>query len=123
MGSWVWRVTGRDAVYLSEEWYRIFGFDPGEGTPTWSERLQRAHPEDRAKWQETIERAISEKADYEVEFRILLPDGTIKHVHTVGHPVLNAAGDLMEFVGSSADIVALTANGEVKQTIIGGVLE
>jgi PAS domain S-box-containing protein len=104
MGSWVWRVTGRDAVYLSEEWYRIYGFDPGEATPTWSERLQRTHPEDRVKWQETIERAISEKSDYEVEFRILLPDGTVKHIHTVGHPVVNASGDLMEFVGSSADI-------------------
>jgi PAS domain S-box-containing protein len=104
MGSWVWRVTGRDAVYLSEEWYRIYGFDPDAGAPTWSERLQRIHPEDRAKWQETIDRAISEKSDYEVEFRILLPDGTGKHINTVGHPVLNAAGDLTEFVGSSADI-------------------
>jgi formate hydrogenlyase transcriptional activator len=104
MGSWVWRVTGRDAGYLSEEWYRIYGFDPDAGAPTWSERLQRIHPEDRAKWQETIDRAISEKSDYEVEFRILLPDGTGKHINTVGHPVLNAAGDLTEFVGSSADI-------------------
>ncbi|HTF70735.1 MAG TPA: sigma 54-interacting transcriptional regulator, partial [Edaphobacter sp.] len=104
MGSWVWRITGRDAVYLSEEWYRIYGFDPDAGTPTWSERLQRIHPEDRVKWQETIDRAISEKSDYEVEFRILLPDGTGKHLHTLGHPVLNASGDLLEFVGSSTDI-------------------
>jgi formate hydrogenlyase transcriptional activator len=104
MGSWVWRVTGRDAVYLSEEWYRIYGFDPDHGAPTWSERLQRVHPEDRVKWHETIDRAIGEKSDYEVDFRILLPDGTAKHIYTVGHPVLNAAGDVTEFVGSSADI-------------------
>jgi PAS domain-containing protein len=104
MGSWVWRLTGKDAVHLSEEWYRIYGFDPGEGTPTWSERLQRIHPEDRFKWQEAIDRAISEKLDYEVEFRILLPKGTGKHIYTVGHPVLSASEDLTEFVGSSADI-------------------
>jgi PAS domain S-box-containing protein len=104
MGSWVWRVTGRDAVYLSEEWYRIYGFDPDHGAPTWSERLQRVHPEDRVKWHDTIDRAIDEKSDYDVEFRILLPDGTAKHIYTVGHPVLNAAGDVTEFVGSSADI-------------------
>ncbi len=103
-GTWVWRVTGRDAVYLSEEWYRVYGFDPDAGAPTWSERLQRVHPEDRVKWQETIDRAISEKSDYEVEFRILLPDGTVKHIYTVGHPVFNASGDVTEFVGSSADI-------------------
>ncbi|MEA2203195.1 MAG: hypothetical protein QOI89_4000, partial [Solirubrobacteraceae bacterium] len=104
MGSWVWRVAGRDAVYLSEEWYRIYGFDPHAGAPSWSERRQRVHPEDRVKWQETIDRAIGEKSDYEVEFRILLPDGTGKHIYTVGHPVLNACGDVTEFVGSSADI-------------------
>lgn len=104
LGSWVWRITGREAVYLSEEWYRIYGFDPEEGSPTWTERLQRVHPEDRANWKETIDRAIDEASDYEVEFRILLPDGTVKYVHTVGHPVLDASGHLMEFVGSSTDI-------------------
>ncbi len=103
-GSWVWRVAGREAAHLSEEWYRIYGFDPEEGMPAWEERLQRVHPEDRAKWQGTIDRAIREKSDYQVEFRILLPDGTVKYIHTVGHPVLNAAGDLAEFVGSATDI-------------------
>jgi PAS domain S-box-containing protein len=103
-GSWVWRVAGRDALHLSEEWYRVYGFDPEEGMPTWEERLQRIHPEDRAKWQRAIDRAIGEKSEYEVEFRIVLPDGTLKYIHTVGHPVLNVAGDLVQFVGSSTDI-------------------
>jgi formate hydrogenlyase transcriptional activator len=103
-GSWVWRVEGRDAIHLSDEWYRIYGFDPAEGIPTWEDRLQRIHPEDRAKWHGAIDQAIAERSDYEVEFRILLPDGSVKHVHTVGHPVLNASGDLVHFVGSSTDI-------------------
>src|SRR5467141_3838028 len=103
-GSWAWRVAGRDALHVSEEWYRIYGFDPAKGPPAWEERLRRVHPEDRAKWQGAIDRAISEKSPYEVEFRILLPDGTVKYIHTVGHPVLNASGELMQFVGSSAEI-------------------
>src|SRR5882762_4304344 len=103
-GRWAWRVAGRDALHLSEEWYRIYGFDPEKGMPAWEERLQRVHPEDRAKWQGTIDRAIGEKSDYEAEFRILLPAGTVKYIHTVGHPVLNASGDLAEFVGSATDI-------------------
>jgi len=103
-GSWVWDVAGRDALHLSEEWYRIYGFDPEEGMPPWEKRLQRIHPEDRAKWQEVIGRAVDEKSDYDVEFRILLPGGAVKYLHTVGHPVLNASGDLLEFVGSSTDI-------------------
>ncbi len=103
-GSWVWRVAGRDALHLSEEWYRIYGFDPAEGMPGWEKRLQRVHPEDRAKWQGVIERAIDEKSDYDVEFRILLPSGMIKYIHTIGHPVLDASGILVQFVGSSTDI-------------------
>ncbi len=103
-GSWVWRVPERDALHLSEEWYRIYGFDPEDGMPTWEERLQRIHPEDRAKWQGALDRAITEKSDYEVEFRILLPGGSVKYIHTVGHSVLNASGDLVQFVGSSTDI-------------------
>jgi PAS domain S-box-containing protein len=103
-GSWVWRVAGRQALHLSDEWYRLYGFDPEEGMPSWEQRLQRIHPEDRAKWQRAIDQAIDEKSEYEVEFRILLPEGTVKYIHTVGHPVLNASGDLEEFVGSSTDI-------------------
>jgi len=105
-GSWAWRVAGRDALHLSEEWYRIYGFDPKEGLSAWEKRLSRIHPEDRAKWQEATDRAIGEKSDYEVQFRILLRDGTVKHIHTFGHPVLDASGDLVQFVGSSMDISA-----------------
>jgi PAS domain S-box-containing protein len=103
-GSWAWRVARKDAVHLSEEWYRIYGFDPENGPPAIEERLQRIHPEDRARWQGVLDRAIAEESNYEVEFRILLPDGSVKHIHTLGHPVLNASGDLAQFVGSSTDI-------------------
>jgi PAS domain S-box-containing protein len=103
-GSWAWRVAGRDALHLSEEWYRIYGFDPGNGPPAFEQLLQRTHPEDRPKWKGAIDRAIDRKSDYEVESRILLPDATTKYIHTVGHPVLDASGDLVQFVGSSTDI-------------------
>jgi len=83
-GSGAWSVPGGDALYLSEEWYRIYGFDPKEGLSAWKDRVQRMHPEDRAKVRETKDRAISEKSDYEVDHRILLPDGTVKYTHTVG---------------------------------------
>jgi PAS domain S-box-containing protein len=103
-GSWVWRVAGRDAVYLSDEWYRVYGFDPEEGIPTLEQRLQRIHPEDRVRWREALDRAVREKSDYDVEFRILLPDASVKYLYTVGHPVLDESGDPVQFVGSSTDI-------------------
>jgi PAS domain S-box-containing protein len=103
-GSWASRLAGDVALHLSEEWYRIYGFDPAEGMSVWKERLQRIHPEDRDKWQEATDRAISEKSDYEAEVRLLLPGGTVKYIHTVGHPVLNSSGELVQFVGSSMDV-------------------
>lgn len=104
VSSWAWQVKERDALHLSDEWYRIYGFNPKEGMPAWEQRLQRVHPEDREKWQTTIEQAIHERSDYDVEFRIVLPDGTLKWIRTVGHPRLSTAGELVEFVGSSMDV-------------------
>jgi PAS domain S-box-containing protein len=103
-GSWAWQVAGRDALHLSDEWYRIYGFDPIQGMPKWEERLRRVHPEDRDLWQGTIEQAIRERSGYEVEFRILLPDGTLKWIHTIAHQVLNTEGEVDRFVGSSMDV-------------------
>jgi PAS domain S-box-containing protein len=103
-GSWVWEVAGWRALHLSEEWYRIYGFDLKEGMPAWNKRLQRIHPADRGRRQQAIDRAISEKSDYEVEYRVVLPSGTVRHLHSVGHPVLDAFGHLTQFVGSSTDI-------------------
>jgi PAS domain S-box-containing protein len=91
-------------VHVSEEWYRIFGLDPADGAPNWEKRFDLVHPDDRLAWKNTIERAIVEKSDYDVTFRIVLPDRTVKWIRTVGHPVLTASGDLVQFLGSSTDI-------------------
>jgi PAS domain S-box-containing protein len=103
-GSGAWSVPGWDALYLSEEWYRIYGFDPKQGLSAWKDRLQRMHADDQAKVQEAKERAVREKSDYEVDHRIILPDGTVKYTHTIGHPVLNASGDVEQFVCTMMDV-------------------
>ena len=103
-GSWAWRVPDRGVVHLSEEWYRVFGFDPADEAPNWEKRLDLLHPDDRLAWKSTIERAIVEKIDYDVTFRIVLPGGIVKWIRTVGHPVLSATGDLVQFLGSSTDV-------------------
>jgi PAS domain S-box-containing protein len=103
-GSGAWSVPGWDALYLSEEWYRIYGFDPKQGLSAWKDRVQRMHPEDQAKVQEAKDRATNEKSDYEVDHRIILPNGSVRYTHTVGHPVLNASGDVEQFVCTMMDI-------------------
>jgi PAS domain S-box-containing protein len=116
-GSWAWRLADRRTVHLSEEWYRIYGFDPAEGTPIWEEYLERVHPEDRLKRKDMIERAILEKADYDQEFRILLPNGMVMWIRTVGHPVFSNTGDLEGFVGSSTDITALKSAEQEREKL------
>ena len=61
-------------------------------------------PDDRARIVEVAQRAVREKADFEVDYRIALPGGSIKRVHSVGHPVVNNAGDVIELVGTHVDI-------------------
>jgi PAS domain S-box-containing protein len=116
-GSGAWRVPGWDAVYLSEEWYRIYGFDPQQGLSAWKDRLQRMHPDDRARVEETKDRAIRAKSDYEVDHRIVLPDGTVKYTHTVGHPVLNASGDLERFVCTMMDVTERKLAEEAREAL------
>jgi PAS domain S-box-containing protein len=102
-GSWADDGTGRP-LYWSEELYRIFGLDPQQGLPTRDQPLERIHPEDLDKFLQTFLTAIDRKLDAELEYRIVLPDGTVKYVHTIGHPVLNAEGEFAELVGTTIDI-------------------
>ena len=103
-GSWAWNVADRSVVHLSEEFYRVCGFDPTDGPPTWESWIERIHPEDQLSWKRAVERAIQERTDYSEEFRITLPGGIVRWILTVGHPVLTSAGDLVQFIGSSTDI-------------------
>ena len=94
IGSWVFDTVRMKPVYLSTEWHRLQDFDPKDGMPTWEQRLQRIHPEDRARYEEAFNRAIAEKSDLDTEFRILLPDSTVRYIRSVGHLVLDALGEV-----------------------------
>jgi NO-binding membrane sensor protein with MHYT domain/signal transduction histidine kinase len=103
-GSWALNVATRQFIHSSEEHYRLLGLDPGRGMPVWEDWIRRLHPEDRVKTVEIIEQRICERTDFELDYRTADPGGTIKYIHTLGHPVLNPSGDLVEFVGTSIDI-------------------
>ena len=102
-GTWVGDPTTAP-LYWSEELFRIFGFDPQHGLPTKDQPPQRIHPEDRDKFWQAFQKVIHEKVDSDVEYRIVSPDGTVKHVYGLGHPVLNANGEIAEVVGTTVDI-------------------
>ena len=83
---------------------RIFGYDPDEKNPTLEMFRERIHPEDLSSFEEMANKARSEKTDYEFDYRIVLPDGSIRHAHSVGHPVFNDSGDLVEYIGTTLDV-------------------
>jgi PAS domain S-box-containing protein len=103
-GSWAWNPTTKEITYWSQERYRLFGFDPRAGMPSFEAILQRIHPEDRERWLANAERAVRIRGDSETDFRIVLPDGEIRHFHGVGHPVFSRSGDLLEIIGAAMDI-------------------
>ncbi len=101
-GSWGWNV-GSGEVYWSQETFRIFGVNPGDVKPSYQLFLQFVHPEDRVLVEQTLEKAKSEKSDFKVEFRIVLPNGSTRDLRSIGHPVLETSL-LAEFSGAIIDI-------------------
>jgi PAS domain S-box-containing protein len=96
--------SSRETLYWSEEMFRLFGFDPQQSLPMWDQWLQRIHPEDRDKVKLAGDRTFLQKVDCDVEFRIVKPDGTLKQIHGIGHPVLSPNGALVQVIGTMVDI-------------------
>ena len=101
-GSWDWDVASK-RIFWSAEMFNIFGFDPKTTTPTPENYLQSIHPDDRA----PIDAAASELHkgnDAEYNYRIVLPDNSIRYVRTIAHAITNDSGQVIEFVGTVIDV-------------------
>ena len=104
-GSWAWNVHTR-AMFWSEELLRIHGFDPQGSAPTWAQFMARVHPADRAQIEERARTESTTKGWEEShgDFRIVLPDGTIKHLHSVARPGKDSSGEITDIIGTSMDV-------------------
>lgn len=100
-GSFGWDISSGD-VYWSEETFRIFELEP-KASVTLELIAQRIHPEDRAAVQEAFESASREKSEFDLEHRLLMPDGSVKYLHVVGRPSTDESGRF-EFVGAVTDL-------------------
>jgi PAS domain S-box-containing protein len=101
VGSFAWKVSSRE-LFWSEENYRILGYEPGT-KPTMELIYQRIHPEDIQLVQRSQERAERYGEDWDLQVRLLMPDGSVKHVRVRAHATRDDLGSL-EFVGAAADI-------------------
>jgi PAS domain S-box-containing protein len=100
-GSFGWKPDTGEIVW-SDETYRIFEYDRAT-EPTLDMLAQRLHPQDRAFFQQVIDRASQTATNFEHEYRLLLPDGRVKHVHAIAHVRQDVSGN-REFIGAVTDI-------------------
>ena len=91
-------------VYLSDESYRIWGLDPLQGFPSHETITQRFHPDDRDGVWQKVREALRQKKDYSGEFRIVLPDETIKCLAVTAHHLFSTSGELVEVIATSVDV-------------------
>ena len=91
-------------ITSSPEAYRIWDIRPEEDTTNPEFWFSRIHPEDRVRFRDLYMKCLREKTAYETDFRIVLPDGTIRHEHSAGRPVLNNAGEIVEYVATTVDV-------------------
>jgi PAS domain S-box-containing protein len=102
-GSFGWSVAGGE-IYWSEETYNIFGSNRSE-KPSLELIFQRIHPDDRDLVQQALDNAINEKTDFDIQHRLLMPDGRVKHLHVLAHALETSSVNL-EYVGAVTDVTA-----------------
>ena len=100
-GSFGWNVSSGD-LFWSEETFRIFGYDRST-KPTVERVVQRVHPDDAAQVKQTIERASLDEKDFIHDYRLVMADGSVKHVHVVAHALSDESG-AVELVGTVVDV-------------------
>ena len=96
--------TSRQILYWSDEMFRLFAFDPKQGLPLWDQWVQRIHPEDLVKFQMAGDKTFRERVHCDIEFRIVKPDGTVRHIHAIGHPISGPSGELAQVIGTMVDV-------------------
>jgi PAS domain S-box-containing protein len=104
IGSWVWNPATRETTYWSAEMYRIHRRDPLRGPLSLEEERVLHPPEDWANLMEALERSTVEKIELDCKTRLIFPDGSIKYLHVVGHPAVDASGDVVEIFGIIRDV-------------------
>jgi PAS domain S-box-containing protein len=102
-GSWARRISTGE-IYWSEEVFRIFGLDPTTAAASLEVTTRLWHAEDRELADRTIDDAVREKRNYEMDVRVVRPDGSIRHVHVRGQPVFDQTGATDEYIGVVMDI-------------------
>jgi PAS domain S-box-containing protein len=103
IGSWEWDNVG-DTAHWSPETFRIFGVAPGALEGHRHNFLDFIHPEDRARVDQALSDAVNGTKEYDLEYRIVRPDGTEKTIHALAEVIRTGDGRLILMRGTVHDI-------------------
>jgi len=103
LGHWDWNITA-NSLYWSDEIYRIFGLKPQEFGATYEAFLESVHPEDRGMVVQAVDRALYQSQSYDIDHRIILPDGGVRIVHEQAKVTFDANGEAERMMGTVQDI-------------------
>jgi len=103
IGTWEW-ITSEETVKWTPELYRIYGVTPEEHTPTFESYLQKVHPDDRERVREAMSANFTSGAPFSHDEKILRPDGSVRYLHTWGHPVFDSDGTVVRMIGVCQDV-------------------
>jgi diguanylate cyclase (GGDEF)-like protein/PAS domain S-box-containing protein len=103
LGGWEWDVQ-TDEISWSDEVYRIYGFAPQEFVPSFQRFMEVVNPDDRGLIEGVIDGALNAQRPYDLEHRIIRPDGEVRWVHRRAEVVRDEAGDALRMVGTVHDI-------------------
>ena len=101
-GVWMWSIPSNQ-VWGSERWLRLFGFAP-DAAVSFEMVIQRIHPDDREMVEREVRRALADRGDYAVEYRVILPDGTQRWIASRGRMYPDAHGKPARMLGAAIDI-------------------
>jgi PAS domain S-box-containing protein len=116
-GTWAWNPTTGE-VYWSRQHFLIFGLDPEQPAPSYDAVFQMMHEEDAPLAKMAFERAVREKTAYDMTMRIVRPDGKVRHVRSLAHPILDASEGVVEYVGTVIDTTERTLAEEALKSAL-----
>ncbi|MGL5064364.1 MAG: PAS domain S-box protein, partial [Microcoleus sp.] len=102
LGNWELDIYAK-IITWSDEVFRIFDREPGN-TPCLEELRQQVHPDDRERWFGFVQRSINPGIAYDIDYRINLPSGEIKHINCKAEVVKNESGEVVKLLGTAMDI-------------------
>ncbi|QCP48886.1 PAS domain S-box protein [Trinickia violacea] len=103
-GSWAWSPVSNAILYWSDECYRVMGHDPAKGLPSFERLVEDVHPDDRPRVLEGLGKAVREGSDWEAEYRLVHFDTGVRTVRCLAHPILDRAGQAIEYIGTVIDV-------------------